>query len=212
MMTESINPNDLYKNFINEPHTMNPIVIQFVDSSDIEVGVNNQINYKKCILKGILHKPNHEEDETLKNLMVIKIFGIIVIVITLIPLIVCDIYFGFIDNYCINEMPNGLNYTLKLYLLVSGFMELIWLIVGIYTICLLSITNNDITKFVYVNQFINFGLIFNLIWNILGAVTFWGSIYNKGICNSTTSTYIYVSLVIKFVSTVVGLIQNFKKK
>jgi len=211
MMNENRTPSDLNDHFIKEPYTLNPIDIQVVDN-DIETGSNKIVNDKEYILKGILKKPNNEEDQAHTNLMIIKIFGIIALFLILTPIIVCDLYFGFSDHTCINEMPNGLNYTLKLYLLVSGFMELIWLLVGIYTICLLSITNDDITKFVYVNQFIKFGLIFNLIWNILGAVTFWGSIYKGGHCDSETSTYIYVSLIIKLIGNLITLQQNSNKK
>ena len=50
------------------------------------------------------------------------------------------------------------------------------------------------------------------MWNILGAVTFWKTIYKGGKCDLMISTYIYVSLIIKLIinSFVIG--QNSMKK
>ena len=47
-----------------------------------------------------------------------------------------------------------------------------------------------------------------LIWNILGAVIFWGSIYATNHCSKQVSTYIFVSLIIKFVLTVNAIRQQ----
>ena len=128
------------------------------------------------------------------------------------PIIVCDLYFGFSDHSCINEMPDGFNYTMKLYLLVSGFIGLSWVLFMIYTTCSLSINNDNTTSIICAGCIGLIVLIFNLIWNILGAVTFWGSTYKGGHCDSETSTYIYVSLIIKFVATLIALQQNSNKK
>jgi hypothetical protein len=98
-------------------------------------------------------------------------------------------------------------------LLVSGFMALSWLLIIICTTCSISNDNNNNTTAIICTKFIGLViLIFNLIWNILGAVTFWGSIYKGGHCDSKTSTYIYVSLIIKFVGTLISLQQNSNKK
>jgi len=50
------------------------------------------------------------------------------------------------------------------------------------------------------------------IIKLLGSVTFWGSIYKGGHCDSETSTYIYVSLIIKLIGNLIALQQNSNKK
>ena len=213
MMTEERSTNDLNVNVIQQAYMTNTVAP--ILDNDIETGSNNSSNNssEKAVLKGILKKSNNLEDETRTGLFVIKLCSTLVVIVLMAPIIVCDIYFGFSDNSCINEMPDGLNYTMKLYLLVSGFMGLSWLLFIIYTTCSLSISNdNNQTSIICAGCIGLIGLIFNLIWNILGAVTFWGSIYKGGHCDSETSTYIYVSLIIKLIGNLIALQQNSNKK
>jgi hypothetical protein len=57
--------------------------------------------------------------------------------------------------------------------------------------------------------------IFNIIWDILGAIVFWGTINRENNCNKNISTYIYVSLIFKlfgdFIAVINGLNSNKKK-
>ena len=212
MMSEERSTNDLNVNVIQQSYMLNTVTS--VVDNDIETGRNNSNNSsnnsEKAVLKGILKKSNRVEDDTRTGLVVIKICTTLLMIVLMTPIVVCDLYFGFSHDSCINEMPDGFNYTMKLYLLVSGFMGLSWLIFTIYTTCSLS-TNNQ-TSIICAGCIGLFVLIFNLIWNILGAVTFWGSVYKGGHCDSKTSTYIYVSLIIKFVGTLISLQQNSNKK
>jgi hypothetical protein len=212
MMTEERSTNELNVNVIQQAYMTNTVAP--VVDNDIETGSNSSSNNssEKAVLKGILKKSHDVEDETRTGLMIIKLFTTLLMIVLMTPIIVCDIYFGFSDNSCINEMPDGLNYTMKLYLLVSGFMGLSWLLFIIYTTSSLSINNDNTTSIICAGCIGLIVLIFNLIWNILGAVTFWGSIYKGGHCDSKTSTYIYVSLIIKFVGTLISLQQNSNKK
>ena len=197
MMSEERSTNDLNIYMLN---TVSPVV-----NNDIESGNNSSNNSnEKAVLKGILKKSNDVEDEIRTGLMVIKFCTTLLIIVLTTPIIVCDLYFGFSNHSCINEkIPDDFNYTMKLYLLVSGFMGLSWLIFTIYTTC--SLSTNNTTSIICPGYIGLFVLIFNLIWNILGAVTFWGSIYKGGHCDSNTSTYIYVSVIIKFVGTLISL-------
>jgi hypothetical protein len=213
MMSEERSANDLNVNVIQESYMTNTVAP--VVDNDIETGSNSSSNNssEKAVLKGILKKSHDVDDETRTGLMIIKLFTTLLMVVLMTPIIVCDIYFGFSDHSCINEMPDGLNYTMKLYLLVSGFMGLSWLLFVICTTCSLSISNdNNQTSIICAGCIGLIVLIFNLIWNILGAVTFWGSIYKGGNCDSMTSTYIYVSLIIKLIGNLIALQQNSNKK
>jgi hypothetical protein len=209
MMSEERSANDLNVNVIQQSYMANTVLPGV--NNDIETGSNS--SNEKAVLKGILKKSNDEEDETRTGLFVIKLCSTLVMIVLMTPIIVCDLYFGFSHHSCINETPDGFNYTMKLYLLVSGFMGLSWLLFIIYTTCSLSISNdNNQTSIICAGCIGLFVLIFNLIWNILGAVAFWGSIYKGGHCNSETSTYIYVSLIIKLIGNLIALKQNSNKK
>ena len=218
MISEGTNSNELNVNVIQQSYMLNTVTS--VVDNDIETGRNNSNNSnnssnnsEKAVLKGILKKSNSVEYETRTGLMVIKLCTTLLMIALTMPIIICDLYFGFSHESCINEMPDGFNYTMKLYLLVSGFMGLSWLLFIIYTTCSLSINNdNNQTSIICAGCIGIIVLLFNLIWNILGAVTFWGSIYKGGHCDSETSTYIYVSLIIKLIGTLIALQQNSNKK
>ena len=212
MMSEERSANDLNVNVIQQSYMTNKVLS--VVNNDIETGSNSSnSSNEKAVLKGILKKSRDEEDETRTGLFVIKLCSTLVMIVLMTPIIVCDIYFGLSDHSCINEMSDGLNYTMKIYLLVSGFMGLSWLLFVICTTCSLSISNdNNQTSIICAGCIGLIVLIFNLIWNILGAVTFWGSIYKGGNCDSMTSTYIYVSLIIKLIGNLIALQQNSNKK
>ena len=214
MMSEERSTNDLNVNVIQQSYMLNTVTS--VVDNDIETGRNSSNNSsnnsEKAVLKGILKKSNRVEDDTRTGIMVIKMCTTLLMIVLTTPIIVCDLYFGVSDHSCINEMPDGFNYTMKLYLLVSGFMGLSWLLFMIYTTCSLSNNNDNTASIICAGCIGLIVLIFNLIWNILGAVTFWGSIYKGGHCDSKTSTYIYVSLIIKLVGTLIALQQNSNKK
>ena len=213
MMSEERSRNELNVNVIQQSYMVNTVLSGV--NNDIETGSNssNSSNNEFVSLKGILKKSNHVEDEARTGLIVIKLCTTLLMIVLTTPIIICDLYFGFSDHSCINEMPDGFNYTMKLYLLVSGFMGLLWLLFIIYTTCSLSINNdNNQTSIICAGCIGLIVLLFNLIWNILGAVTFWGSTYKGGHCDSEISTYIYVSLIIKLVGTLIALQQNSNKK
>ena len=177
-------------------------------SDDLESQVNN-LNDKilEKPLKGILKKQSSfaEEEET-NNIInhTVKFCAVLLIILLFVPIIFCDLYFGFTDNSCINEIATGLNFTMKIYLLVSGFIGLASIIFTFCLVCLLS-DNEKILPFAKIFALIS--LLFQIIWNLLGSATFWGTIYKEGHCDLTTSTYIYVSLIIKLVYNLLNLRQ-----
>lgn len=206
MLYEERNSNDLNVIVVKESYVVNTVLS--VINNDIESGNNN--NDK--ILKGILKRSNDLEDEDRASLIVLKMCTTLFMIIILTPIIVCDIYFGFNDTSCINETPNTINYTMKLYLLVSGFISLSWLLIIIFINCSLSIDNDISMSLICIKYIGVIVVLFNLIWNILGAVTFWGLIYKEEICDSKITTYIYVSLIIKLVSSLFELTRKSNKK
>jgi len=200
MMFENRNSNDLNNNDIETGSaTSNNSTSSTNSNNSSSNNSSSNNNSEKVVLKGILKKSNDIEDDIRTGLMVTNLCTTLLMIVLMTPIIVCDLYFGFSRNSCINEMPYSFNFTMKLYLFVSGFMELSWLLIMICTIWIpLNHENNIISLFYLKTIRIIIGL-FQIIWNILGAVMFWKIIYKGGNCNLMISTYIYVSLIIKII-------------
>jgi hypothetical protein len=182
----------------------------------IEIKEENLIQQNEKIqLKGILKNKdgNNFDNEIIQDILM-KILFIIGIIIICVPITFCDLYFGFTDNSCSKKEPPGLSINLKLYLLVSGFIELLILIGSLFIICsskqLNKISNKNICIVFCGSLIILLVSLFQIIWNILGSFVFWGYIYENGDCNKEFSTYIFVSLLIKLIINLLTL-KNFKK-
>jgi hypothetical protein len=164
-------------------------------------------------LKSIL-KPNpNSNDDIEMGLTIIKACLIIVILLSLLPIVVCDLYFGYTDTTCINTKPSSLNMSMKLYLLISGFIGIGIILISIGGVCLISFEDNN-NYIVCCISFIGiFTGLFQFIWNILGGIVFLGTVYKDGTCSESTSNYIVVSLTIKFIGNFISIMYNtFNKK
>jgi hypothetical protein len=157
-------------------------------------------------LKGILKKPSEDKDDINFESTCIKFCLCLFMIVFVLPITFCDLYFGFTDNSCSKDEPDGLAISLKLYLLVSGFTSASILVLFIMTlICYPNFSElkdiNDDSKIISCTL-ITFVKLFILIWNILGAVVFWGYLYGSNQCNKQFSIYMFVSLIIKFISII----------
>jgi len=45
--------------------------------------------------------------------------------------------------------------------------------------------------------------------NIMGSLIFWGAIYGKEACSSNISTYIFITIIIKFVANIRQAVTSF---
>jgi hypothetical protein len=119
------------------------------------------------------------------------------------PIAICDLYYSQNDNTCIDEYSQAANVNMQTYLLVSGIIEVVLIAsVGVLTMCYVAVEEKKddaeivlccgVTPIVIACMFI-------FAWDIVGAVVFWGHVYELGNCSQTTSTYIFASLIIKFV-------------
>lgn len=193
------------------------------DFERIKVNKNNQ-NYNgeevieiQTPLKGILKKPEEYIYEQKRiEVRLFKLCFILLFIVIMTPIIFCDLYFGFTDISCSRENPDKLDINLRLYLIVSGFVGLSTLFIILIIIILFDHNTNSESNIldIYYYQFsILFILIslFNLIWNIIGGIVFWEYNYGTSKCNKTISTYLFVSLIIKFVGSLFTSQLNKKK-
>lgn len=206
---------------------MNPqnniVVVETItnlSASDLEAQLtDNSVNQNgdalSVPLKSILRRDVPSPIETEEaGIMVLKTCSTIFILIIMVPIIVADLYFGFTDTSCVKDKPDGLDISMRLYLLVSGFVGLGAMLIYIASICSLS-PKNDETNAASMCCICFAGFtsaIFHLIWNILGAIVFWGTIYGEKICNKNVSTYIFVSLIIKFIGNLAAFMNNNSEK
>jgi hypothetical protein len=207
MSNSEMNPNSNLIIQSQEDERMNIINVSDLESqySITSLGKKNSLP-----IKGILKKPElFDSRNDPATIMATKICLTVAILAIMSPIIVADLYFGFSDSSCINYQPKNLAISMKLYLLVSGFVSIGVMLGFIINICCLS-TNEDkiIINICCISCIVVIAGVFHLIWNIIGAIIFWGTVYAEENCNKNISTYIFVSLIIKFTGNLIGIIQS----
>lgn len=141
-------------------------------------------------------------EQEVNELKAIKACIYTVIIIFLTPLMVCDLYYGFSGDECLDEYPEQIHLNLKKYLLVCGFITLFNMIYMIISTALVSNNDEKNTILMVVSIGISFSLgILMLVWNIIGAVIFWQFIFPEHSCNESLSNYLFASIIIKLVIT-----------
>jgi len=160
----------------------------------------------------ILPLPNaessHIDDDNDEIISLVKFCSVCFLITFCTPLITCDLYFAYNDDTCV-----PLSADIKRYLEVSGYFGLTVLTLLTLGICCLPARNENLDPItVGVCILKTFSLLlfaFIFLWNIYGAVAFWGTVYEEGTCGKIVSTYLFISLIIKNVS---GLIELAKIK
>lgn len=164
----------------SQDKNLSGIVTDLEKQNEIKKTITNELQVP---LKGILRKSDEhvENMEVEKNLFRLC-FRLLILAIVL-PIIVCDLYFGLTDTSCSCKQLDELALSIKLYLIMSVFLGVCVILTTIFEkgLC-----------------FIRFTLFNMVLWNILGAIVFRFYIYGNGNCNKTFSTYVFVSLIIKF--------------
>ena len=159
--------------------------------------INNDI--EKVLNTVNLHSKleNKENDRKL-----IIIFYIIVAVIVL-PIIICDFYYAINDDSCVKIYPEGINISMKEYLITCSVMSIVIIIISFIISYTLIHKNSEDQKFniiMYGTIPIFICTIFSISWHIIGAIIFWGTLYPEHSCNKDVSTYLFVTLIIKLIS------------
>jgi hypothetical protein len=176
----------------------------YADDLESNTDANTSANYVSLSkLKSILKKPDPDEDKRIvEYINFIVMIGIIVVCI---PIIVCDFYFSSADEMCVNSPPSNVNITMKMYLISSGCFNMALLPLAILNSYYFpSIPERKVS--LYILKICSLGAaIINLASftvNIMGAFIFWGAIYGKEACSSNISTYIFITIIIKFVANI----------
>ena len=163
---------------------LSEIVIDIESQNDIKEKITNELLVP---LKGILIKSDEYTDYVEFEKKIFRLCFELLILAIVLPIIICDLYFGLTDTSCSCKQVDELTLSIKLYLIGSGVLG----------VCVILIT-----IFEQAGCFIRSTLFNMVIWNILGAILFWLYIYRN--CNKTFSTYIFVSLIIKFATVLLS--------
>ena len=130
------------------------------------------------------------------------------------PFIVCDLYFGYEQNFCTLIPANdvGINLTLRTWLLVSGYLALSMML--LLFLLIIKVIANVESAHLLIWYYLLYELVslFNFCWIIVGAVMFWGYLYPKNLCNDSVGVYMYARLVLGFIGIVFGIISNRRDK
>ena len=169
------------------------------DSSHRESGSTAMVDLEKQELKSILKKPYKERPYAVH---IIKYMISFVTFLLCFPIVICDMYYGYSKDSCVEEYPAKLNINMKIYLVVCAYTNMLIMVLVICSISCLS-RRNSRTMHLYMvtvpKLIVTYGSLFLLAWNIIGSVIFWGMLYNKNLCSSNISTYLFVTLVVKLV-------------
>jgi hypothetical protein len=176
------------------------------DSSRRESQATVLVDLEKQELKSILKKPYKERPYAVH---IIKYMISFVTFLLCFPIVICDMYYGYSKDSCVEEYPVKLNINMKIYLVVGAYANMLIMVLVICSISCLSRRNSKSMQLYMVTVpklIVTYGSLFLLAWNIIGSVIFWGMLYNKNLCSSNISTYLFVTLVVKLVCnlTVLG--------
>ena len=175
---------------------------------------NNNESQLKSILKPTLSNTDYNNNLKLQ-INIIKIASIIFIFIISIPFIICDLYFAYNDDSCVEVYPKYIIFmNMKAYLLVSGYYTIGLMCALICNLQFLSIENknSNVICMSILSVIINVSKVFLIIWNTIGAFIFWGTLYNVEKCKTIVYNYFFVSLVIKLLAILFHIITNKNKK
>jgi len=175
---------------------------------------NNNESQLKSILKPTLSNTDYNNNIKLQ-INIIKIASIIFIFIISIPFIICDLYFAYNDDSCVEIYPKYIIFmNMKAYLLVSGYYTIGLMCVLICNLQFLSIENknSNVICMSILSVIINVSKVFLIIWNTIGAFIFWGTLYHVEKCKTIVYNYLFVSLVIKLLAILFHIITNKNKK
>jgi hypothetical protein len=169
--------------------------------SDIENQLQQTLKIPLIEIKGILKKyGNVEQKQNTEKLY--KIITMFFVIIIYLPIIICDIYYGYTDTSCVNEYPNELDVNMKMYLFISALVGISINFAYLYNITLITrkhTYDQNICVIIFPSIVIAIGSIFLVAWNTIGALIFWEMLYNTGICNRHTSTYLFITLILKII-------------
>jgi len=178
--------------------------------------VNNNNNITVPEVKSILKRTNREiENDNKIKAFILQFISILFVALFVSPFVICDLVFGYNDDSCVDIYPENMSFiNMKIYLLVSGYLAiglLSCIIVNLYFASDDNIGNNIILV-AFLSIVLYISQVFFIIWNILGAVIFWGTLNKQNYCSKSINTYLFVSLIMKLFANFCNIMATKDKK
>ena len=178
---------------------------------------NEKDEINRSEIKSILRKTysTSKEDQKKMSEIINKTLITLFIVLCALPIIVCDLYYAYNDTSCVNDYANKIIINLKTYLILSSFNTILAIILIIFGMCMTSYKySNFINTSIIIIPLIIIVIcaLFNIVWNIIGSIIFWGGIYKTNNCDNYITTYMFVSLIIKLFMNLIAILILKNKK
>ena len=158
-----------------------------------------------------IQRANRQEQDTI--VCCAKFVSILLLSIILLPFGITSTYYAYTDTSCVNLKAGKLYITLKDFLAVQGISLLASYVLIITMLCY-GFNSLDSIKQYFQTPIMKLltatNKTFSLAWLILGALIFWGLIDNNK-CNDGLYNYMYASLIIMIIFTVINLYQIVKE-
>jgi len=155
----------------------------------------------------------NEDVSVKKDIIFIKLFIGILIIICCLPFIVCDLYYAYTDNSCVHNPTKKSIVDLYTYLLVSGYYgicSLAIVVCGIIAIDIEKERENELVNVLFL-LITYISTLFSTSWIIVGAVVFWNEVDNST-CDKPIYNYLYASIIIKLICCFLSWNSNNEKK
>jgi len=193
-------------------------IYDIANSSTVETIENGlpEKNNKIPEIKGILKNNNrdNQNDNNIK-IFILKLITILFVALLVSPFVICDLVFGYRDDSCVDISPKNIGFmNMKIYLLVSGYTALG--VLSCIIINLYFVASDNISENIIIVSFLSIVLyisqVFFIIWNILGAVVFWGTLNKHNYCSKSINSYLFVSLIMKLLANFYNIMSTKDKK
>jgi len=184
-----------------------------VPINNMENGVSDKNNIPE--VKSILKTRHNSENDNKIKAFILQFISILFAALFVSPFVICDLVFGYNDDSCVNIYPENMSFmNMKIYLLVSGYLAiglLSCIIINLYFAADDNIGNNIILV-AFLSIVLYISQAFFIIWNILGAVIFWGTLNKHNYCSKSINSYLFVSLIMKLFANFCNIMANKDKK
>jgi hypothetical protein len=134
----------------------------------------------------------------------------IFVILSIFPLTICDLYFGYNDTTCIHLKAGKLLVNLSTILKVDGILNIIFFITISFILCIINDIRKIKNKYLILNFIFKVISMFHIAWSVLGSVIFWGLIDNNK-CDVFIYNYIYAKFILVFIINIIiilNLINN----
>jgi hypothetical protein len=189
---------------------------KFIDDDQNNNMENGLVNNSIPELKSILKKTSREIESNNKiKTFILQFIGILFAALFVSPFIICDLVFGYNDDSCVNIYPENMSFmNMKIYLLVSGYLAIgaiSCIIINLYFAADDNVGENIILV-AFLSIVLHISQVFFVIWNILGAVIFWGTLNKHNYCSKSINSYLFVSLIMKLFANFCNIMATKDKK